>query len=64
MQVNFKQYKIIRAKKILKTLQNHREKMSVRVNVRMSKIMRTPIKVGVHTYVRDVSQLSNPETPA
>ena len=36
--------------------------MSVRVNVRMSKIMRTPIKVGVHTYVRDVSQLSNPKT--
>ena len=37
--------------------------MSVRVNVRISKIMRTPIKVGVRTYVtylRDVRQLSNP----
>ena len=34
---------------------------SVRVNVRMSKIMRTPIKVGVRRYVRDVRQLSNPD---
>ena len=32
------------------------EKMSVRVNVRMSKIMRTPIKVGVRTYVRQLSK--------
>ena len=40
----------MRTRKILKTLKNHRGKMSVRVNVRMSKIMRTPIKVSVHTY--------------
>ena len=45
-----KQYKLIRIRKISKTLKNHREKMSGRVNVRMSKIMRTPIKVGVRTY--------------
>ena len=37
------------------------KKMSVHVNVRMSKIMRTVIKVDVRTYVRDVGQLSNPE---
>ena len=40
----------MRTRKILKTLKNHRGKMSVRVNVRMSKIMRTPIKVSVRTY--------------
>ena len=34
----------------MKTLKNNREKMSVRVNVHMSKIMRTPIELGVHTY--------------
>ena len=33
--------------------------MSVRVNICMSKIMRTSIKVGGRTYVRDVRQLSN-----
>ena len=38
-----------RTRKILKFLKNHRQKMSVRVNVRMSKIMRMPIKVGVRT---------------
>ena len=38
-----------RTRKILKFLENHRQKMSVRVNVRMSKIMRMPIKVGVRT---------------
>ena len=36
--------------------------MSVRVNVRMSNIMRTPIKVGVRMYVHKVHQLSNPES--
>ena len=36
--------------------------MSVRVNVRMSKIMRTPIKVGVRAYVLNVRQLPNPES--
>ena len=36
--------------------------MSVRVNVRMSKIMHTPIKVDVRTYVHDVRELSNPDT--
>ena len=35
---------------MLETLENHREKMSVHVNVRMSTIMRTPMKLGVHTY--------------
>ena len=34
--------------------------MSIRVNVCMSKIMCTPIKVGVRT--REVSQLSTPDT--
>ena len=34
----------------MKTLKNHREKISVLVKVRMSKIVRTPIKVGVCTY--------------
>ena len=38
----------------MKTLKNHMGKVSVRVNVSISKIMRTQIKV------RDVSQLSNP----
>ena len=35
--------------KIFKTLQNYWEKMMVCVNARMSKIIRTPIKVGVRT---------------
>ena len=43
-------YEIIRTRKILRTLTNHRENMSVLVNVRMSKIMDTPIQVGVRTY--------------
>ena len=34
--------------------------MSLRVNVRMSKIMCTPMKVGA--YLRGVHQLSNPVT--
>ena len=34
----------------MKTLKNHKEKMSVRVNVRISKIMCKQIKVGVRTY--------------
>ena len=37
--------------KNLKTLKNHREKMSVRVNVRMSKIMCMPVKVFTRMYV-------------
>ena len=40
----------MRTRKNLKSLKNHREIMSVRVNVRMSKIMRTPKKVDVRTY--------------
>ena len=43
----------------MKTLKNYREKMSVRVNVRMSKIMRTP-KKSRRKYVRGVRQLLNP----
>ena len=39
----------------MKTLKNHREKMSVRVNVRKSKIMRTSIKVSVLTYATYVN---------
>ena len=39
----------MRTGKKLKTLENHREKMNVRVNVRVPKIMRTPQKVGVRT---------------
>ena len=34
----------------MRTLKNHREKMSVHVNVCMSKVMCTPVKVGVHMY--------------
>ena len=37
-------------RKKLKTLQNYKEKMSVHVSVRMSKIMCRPVKVGVRTY--------------
>ena len=43
-------YKIIKTRKILKTLKNHRSKMNVRVNVRMARIIRTLIKVEVRTY--------------
>ena len=32
------------------TLKNHREKISESVNIHMSKIMCTPIKVSTHTY--------------
>ena len=39
----------------MKTLKNHREKMSVRVNVRKSKIMRTSVKVSVLTYATYVN---------
>ena len=46
----FKQYKIIGTRKILKTLKNHWEKLSLRLKVRISKITRTPKKVGVRTY--------------
>ena len=41
---------------------NHRAKISVRANVRMFKIMRTPVKVVVRT-LQDVRQLSNPVQP-
>ena len=34
----------------MKTLKKHRKKMSTHVNITMSKIMHTLIKVGVHTY--------------
>ena len=44
------QYKITRTRNILKTLTNHMEKISPIVNVRMSKITCTSIKVGVRTY--------------
>ena len=40
-----------RTRKILKTLKNHKEEMSGHVNIRISKIMRTPIKVGICTDV-------------
>ena len=39
----------------MKTLKNHREKMSIRANVHMSKIMSTPIKLGVRTYLTYVN---------
>ena len=45
----------MRNRKILKTFQNHREKMSVRVNVRMSKITLTPIQVSIRLYVTYVN---------
>ena len=47
-------------RKILKTLKNHREKMSVPVNVHMPKIMCMLIKLGVRTYIHNIHQLSNP----
>ena len=34
----------------MKTLKNHREKMSLRMSRHMSKIMCTPIKVSMHIY--------------
>ena len=40
----------MRTRKFLKTLKNHDEKMTVRVNVRMYKIMHTPIIVRIRTY--------------
>ena len=40
----------MRTRKILKTLKNHWKKISVHVNIHMSKIICSPIKVGVHTY--------------
>ena len=40
---------------MLKAFKNYREKISVRVNVPMSKIMRTTIKVGVRTYTTYVN---------
>ena len=40
----------MRTRKILKTLKYHMEKMSIRVNVHMSKIMCMPINVGIHTH--------------
>ena len=40
-----------RTRKILKTSKNHKEEMSGHVNIRISKIMRTPIKVGICTDV-------------
>ena len=40
----------MKTRKILKSLKNLREKMSVRLNVRMTKIMCTPLKLGVRTY--------------
>ena len=39
----------------MRTLKNHREQMSVRVNVRKSKIMRMPTKVDVRTYATYVN---------
>ena len=53
-----KQYKLKRIRKVLKTLNNHREKMSVLVNVRMSKIISMPI--SRHMYISNVHQLLNP----
>ena len=43
----------------MKTLKNHREKMGLRVKVRISKIMRMSTKIR-RTYVRDVCHLSHP----
>ena len=37
---------------------NHRGKMGIRANVHLSKIMRTPMKVDVRSYVCDVRQWS------
>ena len=35
----------------MKTSKNHRERMIVRVNVHIFKIMHMPIKVEIHMYV-------------
>ena len=43
----------------MKTLKNHREKMGLRVKVRISKIMRMSTKIR-RMYVRDVCHLSHP----
>ena len=40
---------------MLKTLKNRWEIMSIYVNVRMSKIMYMPIRVGVRTYAAYVN---------
>ena len=55
-----KQYKIIKTRKIFKTFKNHREKNEHIYQCMMSKIMHTPIKAGVCTYV-NMHQLSNPD---
>ena len=39
-----------KVEKMLETLKNHREKISVCVNMCISKIMHTSIKVGLCTY--------------
>ena len=44
--------KLQEQRKRLEILKNHKRKMIVRVNVRISKIMRTPIKKGVRTYAK------------
>ena len=43
----------------METLKNHREKMGLRVKVRISKIMRMSTKIR-RMYVRDVCHLSHP----
>ena len=40
----------------MKILKNHREKISVHVNVLMYKIMCTAIKVGIHIYAMSENQ--------
>ena len=45
-----KEHKIIRIPKNLKTLKDHKEKMSIHVSIHMSKILHMPIKVDVHMY--------------
>ena len=42
--------KLKKNRKNLKTSQNLRKKMSEDLNVRMSTIVRTPLKLGVRTY--------------
>ena len=48
---NVNKCKIIRTRKILKTLKSHKEKVRVYFIVRISKIMHMPIKVGIQMYV-------------
>ena len=45
-------------RKILKTFKNHREKMSVHVNVCTSKIMCMSIKVGIYIYMAHTNCLT------